>query len=48
MRRLNLRIISVEESKNSQLKGPVNTFNKIVEENFLNLKKEVPINIQQA
>jgi hypothetical protein len=48
MRRLNLRIIGVEESKNSQLKGPVNIFNKIVEENFLNLKKEVPINIQQA
>ena len=48
MRRLNLQIIGVEESKNSQLKGPVNIFNKIVEENFLNLKKEVPINIQQA
>jgi len=45
MRRSNLRIISVEESKDSQLQGPVNNFNKIVEENFPNLKKEMPINI---
>ena len=34
MRRPNLRIIGIEESENSQLKGPVNIFNKIVEENF--------------
>ena len=25
-----------------------NIFNKIIEENFLNLKKEMPINIQEA
>jgi DNA-binding transcriptional MocR family regulator len=31
----------------SQLKGPVNIFNKIIEEN-LNLKKEMPMNIQEA
>jgi hypothetical protein len=31
-----------------QLKGPVNIFNKIIEENFPNLKKEMPINIQEA
>jgi hypothetical protein len=30
-----------------QLKGPANIFNKIVEENFPNLKKEVPMNIQE-
>ena len=48
MRRPNLKIIGIEESKDSQLKGPVNIFNKIIEENFLNLKKEMPMNIQEA
>jgi hypothetical protein len=47
MRRQNLRIISVEESEDSQLKGPANIFNNIIEENFSNLKKEMPINIQE-
>ena len=47
MKRPNLRIISREESEDSQLKVPVNVFNKIIEENFLNLKKEMPINIQE-
>ena len=45
MRRPNLRIIGIEESKDSQLKGPVNIFNKIIEENIPNLKKEMSINI---
>ena len=31
-----------------QLKGPTNIFNKIIEENFPNLKKEMPMNIQEA
>jgi len=48
MRRSNLRIIGIEESEDSQLKGPVNIFNKIIEENFPKLKKEMPINIQEA
>ena len=48
MRRSNLRIIGIEESEDPQLKGPVNIFNKIIEENFPNLKKEMPINIQEA
>lgn len=48
MRRSNLRIIGIEESEDSQLKGPVNIFNKIIEENFPNLKKEIPIGIQEA
>ncbi|EDM03355.1 rCG61618 [Rattus norvegicus] len=30
------------------VKGPVNIFNKIIEENFPNLKKEIPIGIQEA
>jgi len=45
MKRSNLRIIGIEESEDSQLKGPVNIFNKIIEENFPNLKKEMPISI---
>ena len=48
MRRPNLRIIGIEESEDSQLKGPVNIFNKIIEENFPNLKKEMLTNIQEA
>jgi hypothetical protein len=32
-------IIGIEESKDSQFKGPVNIFNKIIKENFPNLKK---------
>jgi hypothetical protein len=31
-----------------QLKGPANIFNKIIKENFPNLKKEMPMNIQKA
>ena len=48
MRRPRLRIIGTEESKDSQIKGPVNIFNKIIEENFSNLKKEMPMNLQEA
>jgi hypothetical protein len=48
MRKPNLRIIGIEEREESQLKGPVNIFNKIIEENFPNLKKEMPMNIQKA
>jgi len=48
MKRQNLRLIGIKESEDSQLKGPVNIFNKIVEENFPNLKKEMSINIQNA
>ena len=33
------------EREDFQLKGPVNIFNKIIVENFLNLKKEMPMNI---
>ena len=40
MRRPNLRVIGIDEKKDFQVKGPVNIFNKIIEENFPNLKKE--------
>jgi hypothetical protein len=39
MRKTNLRIIGIEEGEESYLKDPVNIFNKIIEENFANLKK---------
>jgi hypothetical protein len=48
MRRPNLQIIGVDENEDFQCKGPINIFNKIIEENFLNLKKEMPMNIQKA
>ena len=41
-------MIGIEEIEYSQLKGPVYIFNKIIEENFPNLKKEMPMNIQEA
>jgi hypothetical protein len=48
MRRSNLWIIGVNENEDFQLKVPANSFNKIIEENFPNLKKEMPMNIQEA
>jgi chromosome segregation ATPase len=48
MRRSNLRIIGVDKNEDFQLKGPANIFNKIIEENFPSLKKEMPMNIQEA
>ena len=48
MKRPNLRIIGIEENEDSQFKGPENIFNKIIEENFLNLKKEVAIKVQDT
>jgi hypothetical protein len=45
MRRPDLRIIGIYENEDFPRKGPVNIFNKIIEENFPNLKKEMPVNI---
>jgi hypothetical protein len=47
-RRLSQRIIDIDEKEDFQLKRPVNIFFKIIEENFSNLKKEMPMNIQEA
>jgi hypothetical protein len=47
MRRPNLRIIGIDKKKDFQLKGPLN-INKIIEGNLPNLKKEMPMNIQEA
>jgi hypothetical protein len=40
MKRSNLRIIEIEEGKDSQFKWPENIFNKIIEENFPNIREE--------
>jgi hypothetical protein len=48
MRGQNLWIIGVDKNEHFQLKGPVNIFNTIIKENFPNLKKEMPMNIQEA
>jgi hypothetical protein len=48
MKRMNLRITGIEEEEDSQIQGQESIFNKIIEENFLNLKKDIPINVQEA
>jgi hypothetical protein len=48
MRRPKLRIIDIDEKKDFQLEGPVNIFHKIIEESPPKLKKEMPMNIQEA
>jgi len=41
MIRPNLKMTWIEENEDSQLKGPENVFNKIIEENFPNLNIEI-------
>jgi hypothetical protein len=48
MKRPNLRIIRIVDNEDSQLKGPENVFNKIIEENFPNQKKVMAIKVQEA
>ena len=38
----------MDENEDFQLKGPANIFNKIIEENFPNHKKEIAMSIQEA
>jgi len=47
MKSSNLRLIGINKRDDSQIKGPVNTCNKIKIEKFLNLKKVMPINKQE-
>ena len=47
MKRSNLRIIGIEEGE-VQLKSTENIFNKVIEENFPNLKKDMPMTIQEV
>jgi hypothetical protein len=48
MKRPNIKIVGIEEGAKSQLKSPENSFNKLQEENFPNLKKVMPKNVQEA
>ena len=48
MRRPNLRIIGIEEGEEYQLRGIVNIFNKIIEENFPTIKNKMTMNIKEA
>jgi hypothetical protein len=46
MKRADLRII--EECKDSKYRGEENIFNKTIEENLYNIKKEMAIHIQET
>ena len=41
-------VIGIDENEDFQIKRSINIFTKIIEENFPNLKKETPMNIQEA
>jgi hypothetical protein len=41
-----MRIMGIEEGEEVQAKGMHNIFNKIITENFPNLEKFIPIQIQ--
>jgi hypothetical protein len=47
-KRPNLRLMGIEEREEMQTKGIHNIFNKIITENFPNLKKELPTQVQEA
>jgi hypothetical protein len=40
--------MGIEEGEEVQAKGICNIFNKIIAENFPNLEKEMPIQVQEA
>jgi hypothetical protein len=48
IKRPNLRIIGIEEGEEVQAKGMHNIFNKIITENFPNLEKSIPIQMQEV
>jgi hypothetical protein len=48
IKRQNLRIMGIEEGEEVQAKGIHNIFNKIITENFPNLEKVMPIQVQEA
>jgi chromosome segregation ATPase len=48
IKRPNLRIMGIEEEEEVQVKGMHNIFNKIITENFPNLEKDIPIQMQEA
>jgi hypothetical protein len=48
MKRPNQRIIWREEGEETKVKGTENILNKIIEESFPNLAKEMPIKVQET
>jgi chromosome segregation ATPase len=48
IKRPNLSIMGIEEGEEVQAKGIHNIFNKIITENFPNLQKAMPIQVQKA
>jgi hypothetical protein len=48
LKRSNLRIIGIEENEDFQHKGPEDVLNKLIEENFPNLKNEMDIKVEEA
>jgi chromosome segregation ATPase len=48
IKRPNLRIMGIEDREEVQAKGIHNIFNKIITEDFPNLKKVLPIQVQEA
>jgi hypothetical protein len=48
IKRPNLRIMDIEEGEQVQTKGIHHIFNKIITENFPNLEKVLPIQVQEA
>jgi esterase/lipase len=48
IKRPNLRIMGIEEGEEVQAKGMCNIFTKIITEQFPNLEKTMPIQVQEA
>jgi hypothetical protein len=48
IKRINLRIMGIEEGEEVQAKGMCNIFNKILTENFRNLESTMPVQVQGA
>jgi hypothetical protein len=48
IKRPNLRIMDIEEGEEVQAKGICNIFKEIITENFPNLEKTMPIQVQEA
>ena len=41
-------VLGIDENEDFQIKRSINIFTKIIEKYFPNLKKEIPMNIQEA
>jgi archaeosine-15-forming tRNA-guanine transglycosylase len=48
IKRPNMRIMGIDEGEEVQAKGIHNIFNKIITENFPNLEKVIPIQVQET